>query len=179
LARLICTRCRADVKSVLRCRACGALCPTSQIGSAMLSPGAFTFNVLFWWWPRYFGLLDVRRPPLPAAVVDHPPSTRRRCSSRISFVRENSTSSRYPQPTPSRLLRQRGYCWCSAGGANGTNRNPAARFCSVLSPMRYANVIPSFPKLADLYSANVRVSVVSTQDDRGRPVSDGKSSNTR
>ena len=24
MARLICTRCRADVKSVLRCRACGA-----------------------------------------------------------------------------------------------------------------------------------------------------------
>jgi hypothetical protein len=45
LARLICTRCRADVKSVLRCRACGALCPTSQIGAAMLSPPAFTFYV--------------------------------------------------------------------------------------------------------------------------------------
>jgi hypothetical protein len=45
LARLICTRCRADVESVLRCRRCGALCPTSEIGAAMLSPGAFTFYV--------------------------------------------------------------------------------------------------------------------------------------
>ena len=43
----------------------------------------------------------------------------------------------------------------SAGGSNGTNRNPAARFCSVLSSMRYANVIPNFPRLAELYSANV------------------------
>jgi hypothetical protein len=46
LARLICTSCRADVKSVLRCRACGALCPTSEIGVAMLSPSAFAFYVL-------------------------------------------------------------------------------------------------------------------------------------
>src|SRR6516162_4377738 len=45
-ARLICTRCHADVKSVLRCRACGALCPTSKIGSAMLSSRAFAFYVL-------------------------------------------------------------------------------------------------------------------------------------
>ena len=44
--RLICTRCDADVKSVLRCRACGALCPTSKIGSAMLSSKAFAFYVL-------------------------------------------------------------------------------------------------------------------------------------
>ena len=44
--RLICTRCHADVKSVLRCRACGALCPTSKIGSAMLSSRAFAFYVL-------------------------------------------------------------------------------------------------------------------------------------
>src|SRR6516164_9079486 len=43
LARLICVRCKKDVKSVLRCRACGALCPTSRIGSALLSPGAFAF----------------------------------------------------------------------------------------------------------------------------------------
>jgi hypothetical protein len=43
LARLICTRCRKDVKSVLRCRSCGTLCPTSQIGAAMLSPSAFAF----------------------------------------------------------------------------------------------------------------------------------------
>ena len=46
LARLICTRCRADVESVLRCRRCGALCPTSEIGTAMLSPSAFVFYVL-------------------------------------------------------------------------------------------------------------------------------------
>src|SRR6516165_3727381 len=45
-ARLICTRCHANVKSVLRCRACGALCPTSKIGSAMLSSKAFAFYVL-------------------------------------------------------------------------------------------------------------------------------------
>ena len=45
-ARLICTRCHADVKSVLRCRACGALCPTSRIGSGMLSSRAFAFYVL-------------------------------------------------------------------------------------------------------------------------------------
>src|SRR5262249_54514950 len=44
--RLICTRCHADVKSVLRCRACGALCPTSKIGSGMLSSRAFAFYVL-------------------------------------------------------------------------------------------------------------------------------------
>ena len=44
--RLICTRCHADVKSVLRCRACGALCPTSKIGSRMLSSKAFAFYVL-------------------------------------------------------------------------------------------------------------------------------------
>ena len=43
LARLICVRCKRDVKSVLRCRACGALCPTSRIGAALLSPGAFAF----------------------------------------------------------------------------------------------------------------------------------------
>src|SRR5262249_13310584 len=43
LARLICTRCRKDVKSVLRCRSCGTLCPTSEIGAAMLSPSAFAF----------------------------------------------------------------------------------------------------------------------------------------
>jgi hypothetical protein len=46
LTRLICTRCRADVKSVLRCRTCGALCPTSEIGAAMLSSGAFAFYLL-------------------------------------------------------------------------------------------------------------------------------------
>jgi hypothetical protein len=46
VARLICTRCRADTKSILRCRACGTLCPTSEIGAAMLSPSAFTFYVL-------------------------------------------------------------------------------------------------------------------------------------
>ena len=46
MARLICTRCHADVKSVLRCRACGALCPTSEVGTAMLSPSAFAFYVL-------------------------------------------------------------------------------------------------------------------------------------
>jgi hypothetical protein len=43
LARLICTRCRKDVKSVLRCRSCGTLYPTSKIGAAMLSPSAFAF----------------------------------------------------------------------------------------------------------------------------------------
>src|SRR5215467_3119548 len=43
LARLICVRCKKDVKSVLRCRSCGALCPTSRIGSALLSPGALAF----------------------------------------------------------------------------------------------------------------------------------------
>jgi hypothetical protein len=41
LAGLICTRCKADVKSVVRCRRCGALCPTSRIGAAMLSPGSW------------------------------------------------------------------------------------------------------------------------------------------
>ena len=41
--RLICTRCRKDVKSVLRCRSCGTLCPTSEIGAAMLSSSAFAF----------------------------------------------------------------------------------------------------------------------------------------
>src|SRR5437763_9100416 len=46
LTRLICTRCRADVEGVLRCRRCGALCPTSQIGAALLSPSAFVFYVL-------------------------------------------------------------------------------------------------------------------------------------
>jgi uncharacterized protein (DUF983 family) len=46
LARLICTNCRADVKSVLRCRACGALYPTSEIGAAMLSPSAFVFYII-------------------------------------------------------------------------------------------------------------------------------------
>jgi hypothetical protein len=57
LARLICTRCRADTKSVLRCRACGALCPTTKLGPAMLSPSAFAFYILvlavvavFWFW---------------------------------------------------------------------------------------------------------------------------------
>jgi hypothetical protein len=44
--RLICTRCKSDVKSVLRCRRCGALCPTSRLGSAMLTPGAFAFYAL-------------------------------------------------------------------------------------------------------------------------------------
>ena len=44
--RLICTRCHADVESVLQCRACGALCPTSRIGSGMLSSRAFAFYVL-------------------------------------------------------------------------------------------------------------------------------------
>ena len=44
--RLICTRCHADVESVLQCRACGALCPTSKIGSGMLSSKAFAFYVL-------------------------------------------------------------------------------------------------------------------------------------
>ena len=42
-ARLICTRCHANVKSVLRCRACGALCPTSELGAAMLNPSIFVF----------------------------------------------------------------------------------------------------------------------------------------
>src|SRR6516162_8587562 len=46
LARLICTRCRADTKSVLRCRACGALCPTSKFGPALLSPSALACYVL-------------------------------------------------------------------------------------------------------------------------------------
>ena len=46
LARLICTRCKADVKSVVRCRRCGALCPTSAIGAAILSPTAFAFYIL-------------------------------------------------------------------------------------------------------------------------------------
>ena|SRR6516225_12098541 len=41
LARLLCVRCRVDTKSVLRCRRCGALCSTSEIGSAMLTPSAF------------------------------------------------------------------------------------------------------------------------------------------
>jgi hypothetical protein len=44
---LICTRCRSDVKNALRCRACGALCPTSEIAAAILSPNAFAFYVLF------------------------------------------------------------------------------------------------------------------------------------
>jgi hypothetical protein len=36
VVRLVCTRCRADVKSVLRYRAYGALCPTSEIGAAIV-----------------------------------------------------------------------------------------------------------------------------------------------
>ena len=43
--RLICTQCYRDVKSVLRCGGCGAFCPTSKIGAAMLSPPAFAFYV--------------------------------------------------------------------------------------------------------------------------------------
>ena len=41
--RLVCTQCYRDVKTVLRCGGCGALCPTSKIGAAMLSAPAFTF----------------------------------------------------------------------------------------------------------------------------------------
>ena len=43
--RLVCTQCYRDVKSVLRCDGCGALCPTSKIGAAMVSPPAFMFYV--------------------------------------------------------------------------------------------------------------------------------------
>lgn len=35
-----------DVKSVLRCRGCGALFPTSELGPILLSPGAFAFYAL-------------------------------------------------------------------------------------------------------------------------------------
>jgi len=43
--RLVCTQCYRDVKSVLRCGGCGALCPISKIGAGMLSPPAFMFYV--------------------------------------------------------------------------------------------------------------------------------------
>jgi ferredoxin len=46
VARLICKRCWADTRSVVRCRACGALCPTSALGVALLSPAAFAFYAL-------------------------------------------------------------------------------------------------------------------------------------
>jgi hypothetical protein len=46
--------------------------------------------------------------------------------------------------------------------------------------MRDADVDrPNFALLANLYSANVSVSVVPAQDERGRSVSDGKSSDRR
>jgi hypothetical protein len=52
-------------------------------------------------------------------------------------------------------------------GSNGrTNGNFAALFCSVLSSLRDSDVgRPNFPRLADLYSANVSVSVVPAQDE--------------
>jgi hypothetical protein len=74
LTRLICTHCRADVESVLRCRRCGALCPTSQIGAALLSPSAFVSYVLVLVVIAIFGLLNVRRPPLPAALDRRAPA---------------------------------------------------------------------------------------------------------
>jgi hypothetical protein len=46
--RLLCTqcyRCYRDVKSVLRCDGCGASCPTSKIGAAIVRPPAFVFYV--------------------------------------------------------------------------------------------------------------------------------------
>jgi len=70
LARLICTRCKADVKSALRCARCGSLCPTSKIGATLLSRRAAAFYVLllvvvaiFWftWCDDVLG--DGRTPP--------------------------------------------------------------------------------------------------------------------
>jgi len=68
----------------------------------MLTPSAFALYGLISVVAQYFGLPDairhVQRTPLPAALVDrdHSPSTRRRCSSRISsamLVRDSRTSS--------------------------------------------------------------------------------------
>jgi hypothetical protein len=54
-----------------------------------------------------------------------------------------------------------------------------ALFCSVLFSVRHADDDrPNFPRLADLYSANLSVSVVPAQDERGRSVTDGKSSDS-
>jgi hypothetical protein len=56
LTRLICRRCNADVRNTLRCRACGALHPTSELRAAVLSPSAAAFYsilallVALWLW---------------------------------------------------------------------------------------------------------------------------------
>src|SRR5262249_49612485 len=72
LARLICVRCRVDTKNVLRLPRCGALCPTSQIGSAVLKPSAFAFYVLYFGGGRDIlvcltrsGMSNARRFPPP------------------------------------------------------------------------------------------------------------------
>src|SRR5215470_380922 len=89
LARLICVRCKKDVKSVLRCRACGALCPTSRIGSALLSPGALAFY--------YFGsgrdtLVCLRRYDIcPPRVASHLVV----CFSPVTSVTALSDNNRY------------------------------------------------------------------------------------
>ena len=44
--RLVCKQCYRDVKSVLRCRGCGAIFPTSELGTALISPGGFAFYAL-------------------------------------------------------------------------------------------------------------------------------------
>jgi hypothetical protein len=44
--RLVCTQCYRDVKSVLRCRGCGAMFPTSKLGPILTSRGAFAFYAL-------------------------------------------------------------------------------------------------------------------------------------
>ena len=41
--------------------------PQSRSGD--VKPDRLRFTFLFWWWALYFGLLDVRRPPLRAALV--------------------------------------------------------------------------------------------------------------
>jgi len=44
--RLVCTQCHRDVKSVLSCRGCGAIFPTSELGPVLISRGAFALYAL-------------------------------------------------------------------------------------------------------------------------------------
>ena len=44
--RLVCTQCYGlNVNSVLRCRGCGAIFPTSKLGPILISRGAFAFYI--------------------------------------------------------------------------------------------------------------------------------------